>query len=191
MKKIIVLAAFLAAGVAHADWYGSTTYDRKDKQESAQVNHVYGLTVGQKFGNNGISAEVRLENEKVEPGSGAVQKQEGLAQIKVSKDFATGTPITPYAALAVGQKNKSTIDFPFWVAEVGAKAKLSDMFTLRYGYRQRTAFENNSVNSYDTTEHTVALSASLTKVDTVGLRYAQERGTSNYNTTGVYYVRSF
>jgi hypothetical protein len=144
----------------------------------------------QKFA-NGVTVEARMEDERVEPGAGAAQKQEGLMQAKVSYDIATGTIVTPYVAAALGHKNKSTVDFNFWVAEVGAKVKLTDMFNVRYGYRQRTAFDNNATNSYDTNEHTVAFGANLTKKDAVSIAYKQERGTSNYNTTGVYYTRSF
>jgi hypothetical protein len=191
MKKLIVLAAFLAAGVAQAEGtYASLSYDYKDKQDSTQLNHVLGLTVGQKL-SNGLSVEGRMENEKVDPGAGATQKQEGLVQVKGIYDISTGTMFTPYAALAIGQKNKSTVDFPYWVGEIGVKAKLNDMFTVRYGWRQRTAFDNSTTNSYDTRENTLALTANITKVDAVGIRYAQERGTSDYNTTGVFYTRSF
>ena len=166
MKKLIGLALVLAATTASAgDWYGSTTYDRKDKQASDQVNHVFGVNIGQKLG-NGLSAEVRMENERVEPGAGATQKQEGLMQGKVSYDIATGTIVTPYVAAAVGQKQKSTLDFTYWVGEVGAKAAFGPV-GLRYGWRQRTAFDNNSTNSYDTKEHTIAATYAVTKADTV------------------------
>ena len=188
MKKLF-LATVIAAvcGIAQAEGtYASITYDQKDKQASTQVNHVYGLNVGQKFA-DGWAAEVRMEDEKVT--NNGTQTQEGLAQIKVSKDFSFGL-VTPYVAGAVGQKNKATSDFPFWVGEVGAKVKLGDSLTARYGWRQRTAFDTN-VNSYDTREHTVALGYTLTKQDAVSVAYKQERGTSNYNTSGVYYTRSF
>jgi hypothetical protein len=71
------------------------TYDEKDKQNSTQMNYVYGLNVGQKF-ENGVGVEVRMEDERVEPGAGATQKQESLAQAKVSYDISTGTMFTPY-----------------------------------------------------------------------------------------------
>ena len=138
MKKLFVMAALLAATLAQAEGlYTGLTYDQKDKQSSAQVNHVYGVNVGQKF-SNGLTVEGRMENERVDVGDGT-QKQEGLMQVKASYDIATGTLVTPYVAAAVGQKNKSTIDFPFWVGEVGVKAKINDMFGVRYGWRQRAA----------------------------------------------------
>ena len=130
-----------------------------------------------------------MEDEKVDKGDGT-QKQEGLLQVKGIYDINTGTPFTPYGAVAVGQKNKATVDFPFWVGEVGVKAAFGPV-GVRYGWRQRTAFDNNSTNSYDTRENTIAATYALTKVDTIGVRYAQERGTSDYNTKGVFYTRSF
>ena len=123
MKKL-VLATVLASmfGIASAAGpYASLTYDEKDKQNSSQVNYVYGLNVGQKF-SNGLGLEARMEDERVEPGAGATQKQESLAQAKVSYDISTGTMLTPYVAAALGHKNKSTIDFHFWLAEAGVKA---------------------------------------------------------------------
>ena len=195
MKKL-VLSTIIAMvfGVAHAEGvYSSLTFDQKDKQDSTQVNYVYGLNVGQKF-TNGFAVEARMENERVEPGSGATQKQEGLAQAKVSYDIATSTMFTPYVAAALGHKNKSTVDFNFWLAEAGVKAKMGD-FGARYGVRRRTAFDNNTTNAYDTTEQTVALGYNITKNDNISVAYKQERRndsvSSEYNTRGVYYTRSF
>ena len=194
MKKFLVLAALLAAGVAQAEGvYSSLTFDQKEKQDSTQVNYVYGLNVGQKF-SNGLTVEARMEDERVEPGSGATQKQESLAQAKLSYDIATGTAFTPYVAAALGHKNKSTVDFNYWVGEAGVKAKMGD-FGARYGVRRRAAFDNNTTNAYDTTEQAVALSYNLTKQDAISVAYKQERRndsvSSEYNTKGIYYTRSF
>jgi hypothetical protein len=191
MKKFLLLAVLLAAGVAQAEGnYASLTYDQKDKQNATQTNYVYGLNVGQKF-SNGVGVELRMEDERVESTS---QKQEGLAQVKVSYDIATGTAFTPYVAGAVGHKNKSTIDFNFWLAEAGVKAKFGD-FGVRYGIRQRTAFDNSTTNAYDTTEQTLAFGYNLTKQDNISVAYKIERRndsvSSEYNTTGLYYTRSF
>jgi hypothetical protein len=195
MKKL-VLATLLASVVGFAGAtgpYASITYDEKDKQNSTQMNYVYGLNVGQKF-ENGFAAEVRMEDERVEPGSGSTQKQESLAQVKVSYDIATGTAFTPYVAGAVGHKNKSTLDFDFWVAEAGVKAKFGD-FGVRYGYRRRADWANSSTNAYNTDEQTIALGYNLTKNDNISVAYKQERRndsvSSEYNTKGIYYTRSF
>jgi hypothetical protein len=195
MKKLVLatLLASVVGVVSAAGPYASITYDEKDKQSSTQMNYVYGLNVGQKF-DNGVGVEVRMEDERVEPGSGATQKQESLAQVKVSYDIDTGTAFTPYVAGALGHKNKSTIDFNIWLAEVGVKAKFGD-FGARYGYRRRADWDNSSTNAYNTDEQTVALSYNLTKHDAVSVAYKQERRndsvSSEYNTKGIYYTRSF
>jgi hypothetical protein len=191
--KKVVLATILASvfGIASAAGpYASLTYDEKVKQNASQTNYVYGLNVGQKF-DNGFTVEARMEDERVESTS---QKQEGLAQIKVSYDIATGTMFTPYVAGAVGHKNKSTIDFNIWVAEAGVKAKMGD-FGVRYGYRRRADWDNSSTNAYNTDEQTVALGYNLTKHDNLSVAWKQERRndsvSSEYNTKGIYYTRSF
>ena len=193
MKKV-VLATILASvfGIASAaDPYAALTYDEKDKVNSAEIHYVYGLNVGVKLG-DGWSTEARMEDERVETGS--AQKQESLAQVKVNYDVSTGTPFTPYVAGAVGHKNKATIDFNFWVAEAGVKVKMGD-FGVRYGYRRRSDWAESNTNAYNTDEQTVALAYNLTKHDTVGVRFAQERRndsvSSEYNTKGIYYTRSF
>ena len=102
--------------------------------------------------------------------------------------------VLSYVAAAVGHKNKSTIDFNFWVAEAGVKAKMGD-FGVRYGYRRRTAFDNSTTNAYDTDEQTVALGYNITKNDNISVAWKQERRndsvSSEYNTKGIYYTRSF
>ena len=193
MKKV-VLATILASvfGIASAAGpYASLTYDEKDKQNSVQMNYVYGLNVGQKF-ENGFTVEARMEDERVE--TGTAQKQESLAQVKVSYDIATGTAFTPYVAGAVGHKNKATIDFNIWVAEVGVKAKFGD-FGVRYGYRRRADWEQSTTNAYNTDEQTVAFGYNITKNDNISVAWKQERAndsvSSEYNTKGIYYTRSF
>jgi len=170
--------------------YVGITYDVKDKQNADQTNYVYGLNVGQKF-DNGFTVEARMEDERVESTS---QKQEGLAQVKVSYDIATGTMFTPYVAGAVGHKNKATIDFNIWVAEAGVKAKMGD-FGVRYGYRRRSDWAESDTNAYNTDEQTIALGYNITKNDNISVAYKLERRndsvSSEYNTKGIYYTRSF
>jgi len=192
LKSLFAIVALALSCSAFADPSVSLTYDQKDKLNSSQINYVYGLNIGMKL-SDGLGVEARMEDEKVDKGDGT-QKQEGLAQVKMSYDIATGTMFTPYVAGALGHKNKATLDFNFWVAEAGVKAKFGD-FGVRYGYRRRTAFDNSTTNAYDTDEQTVALSYSITKKDTINVAYKQERAndsvSSEYNTKGIYYTRSF
>jgi hypothetical protein len=191
LVKAVLVVGLMAVGSAMAAGpYASLTYDEKVKQNASQTNYVYGLNVGQKF-DNGFTVEARMEDERVES---TTQKQESLAQIKVSYDISTGTALTPYVAGAVGHKNKSTIDFNIWVAEVGVKAKFND-FGVRYGYRRRADWDNSSTNAYNTDEQTVAFGYNLTKQDNISVAWKQERRndsvSSEYNTKGIYYTRTF
>ena len=74
------------------------------------------------------------------------------------------------------------------------KAKLGDV-SVRYGFRRRTAFDNNTTNAYDTNEQTLAVGYNLTKQDNISIAYKLERRndsvSSEYNTKGIYYTRSF
>jgi hypothetical protein len=102
--------------------------------------------------------------------------------------------VTPYVAGAVGHKNKSTIDFNFWVAEAGVKASLGDL-GVRYGYRRRSDWAESDTNAYNTDEQTIALGYNITKNDNISVAYKIERRndsvSSEYNTKGIYYTRSF
>ena len=86
----------------------------------------------------------------------------------------------------------STVDF--WIAEAGVKAKFGD-FGVKYNFRRRTAFDNNTTNAYDTNEQTVAFGYNITKNDNISVAWKQERAndsvSSEYNTKGIYYTRSF
>ena len=84
MKKLVVTTILASMfGIASAAGpYASLTYDDKDKKDSSEVHHVYGLNIGQKF-TNGLGLEVRMEDEKVDVGDGT-QKQESLMQAKAS-----------------------------------------------------------------------------------------------------------
>ena len=182
MRKYVLIAALLASTAAWAGDYASFDFSRKDKQNSGQVNDVYGLNVGHKF-DGGFAIEGRMEDEVVN-----TPKHEGLVQVKGIYDLGTWSGVTPYAALGTGYKSKSTTNFNFYVAEVGAKADLGPV-NVKYAYRQRDAYDTG--NSYNTHENSLTVGYNLTKQDSISIKYAQERGDSDYNTWGVGYTRRF
>lgn len=199
-KLVAAMVMIAAAGVASAgDWYGSASLDQKDRQNSAtgEYHNVYGLTMGTKF-NNGWSAEYLIENEQVEQSSSG-QAHEGLFQSRVNKAFDTGTIFTPYVGLAVGMKNKATIDFPIYRYDIGTNVKITEKISAKLNWRHRQAFDANlsdgTATKYNTDEVRVGLSYKLSKVDTVSVSYAQERNndgvSAEYNITAVSYTRSF
>ena len=106
---------------------------------------------------------------------------------------------TPYVGVAVGQKNKATIDFPIYRYDVGVNTALGEKVVVGLNWRHRQAFDaktsNGTATKYDTNETKLNLGYKLTKSDTVTVSYAQERNadklSSEYNTVGVSYTRSF
>ena len=193
LLALVLAASVLTASVAQADESTSVsgTFDLKDKQNSPANHEVFGLNVGHDFGNT-WSVEGRMEDERVVGNGGS---HEGLVQLKVNKDIGTWYGFTPYAGVAVGEKSKSTTNFAYYVAEIGAKAKVTDQLSVGVQERLRTPFNENldghTGYNYKTYETSVSAKYAINKSNAVGVKYAVERGDSTYNTTGVNYTYTF
>ena len=194
----MVLVATAGLAVAGDGWYSGLSMDRKDKQNSStgESHDVYGLTVGKKI-EGGFAVEGLIENEQVNKSSSG-QAHEGLMQLRVNKSFDTGTMFTPYVGVAVGEKNKATIDFPFYRYDIGVNTALTESLSVKLNWRHRQAFSdtvNGAATKYATDEASVGVGFKLTPVDTITVSYKQERNTdgvsSEYNTKGISYSRAF
>jgi opacity protein-like surface antigen len=207
MKKIFitsVLSFATCTAFASEGWYAGVSVDQKTKptadSSTGEYHNVFGVTLGYKL-SDGYSVEGLIENEQVENATTHTDsgKHEGLLQIRANKDFDTGTQFTPYIGVALGEKNKTNVDFFFYRYDLGLKIKLTDTIGTRIGYRHREGFDKEAVDGtqtkYGTDEWTVAVSYKLTPKDTVSIAYKQERKTdgvaSNYNTTGISYAKAF
>lgn len=197
--KLLAVAALFVASTAQAgDWYGSIGFDQKDKLNSKtnEFHNVTSMVIGNKLG-AGFSVEALVEEELVKNGS-ADYADEGLYQLRANKSFDTGTFLTPYAGVAVGEKNKATLSFPIYRYDVGTNVKVTDSIGVKLNWRHRQAFDthvHNAATKYNTDETKIGLYYKLSPVDTITVSYAQERNndgkSSEYNTTGISYSRSF
>ena len=193
MSKFLVAVLLTVASVsAFADGaynYASPSIDFKDKVNSTNNHTVYGITLGRDFG-NGLKVEGRMEDETVNGGA-----HEGLVQIGAVKDIGTWYGVTPYAGLAVGEKDKSTTNFIYYRADVGAKYTVMPGLTAFVQERLRTPFNENldghTGYGYKTWETSIGAKYAITPEHAVGIKYAMERGDSTYDTVGVNYVYSF
>ena len=202
MKVVNLVAALVmvAAGAAQAgDWYGSIGFDQKDKLNSKtnEFHNVTAMTIGNKLG-NGFSVEALVEEELVKNASTGDYADEGLYQLRGNKSFNTGTIFTPYVGLAVGEKNKATLSFPIYRYDIGTNIMITDTVGAKVNWRHRQAFDahvHNTATKYNTDETSIGLFYKLTAVDTITVSYKQERNndgkSSEYNTTGIAYSRSF
>ena len=193
MSKLLVALLLAVSVSAFADDSTSVsgTFDVKDKQHSPANHEVFGLNVGHDFGNT-WSVEGRMEDERVVGNGGS---HEGLVQVKVDKTLGTYFGVTPYAGVAIGEKSKSTTNFAYYVAEVGAKTNLTEQLSVGVQERLRTPFNENldgyTGYNYKTWETSVSAKYAINKSNDIGVKYAVERGDSTYNTTGVNYTYKF
>ena len=193
MSKLLAALLLVASVSAFAGESTSVsgTFDVKDNQHSPLNHEVFGLNVGHDFGNT-WSVEARMEDERVVGNGGS---HEGLVQIKADKTLGTYFGVTPYAGVAIGEKSKSTTNFAYYVAEVGAKANLTEQLSVGVQERLRTPFNENfdghTGYNYKTWETSIGAKYALNKSNVIGVKYAVERGDSSYNTTGVTYTYKF
>ena len=183
MKKLAILLALVSTSV----FAGSIEagYDFKNKVNSAADHSVYSLQYNTAALVNGLTVGVKTENETVK----TTDALEGLIQGQAKYSISTGTMFTPFANAALGQKFKNTNNFSFWVAGVGVKAQLTDKASVEGAWRRREAFESS--NSYATDEYSIKAAYEVAQNHIVGVKYARERGTSDYNTTGAFYQYKF
>ena len=189
LVAVLLSVTTLGAYAGDASTSISATFDNKDKVGSTANHDVFGLNVAHDFGNT-WKVEARMEDERVNGGA-----HEGLAQVKLNKDIGTWYGVTPYAGVAVGMKDKSTSDFFYYVAEVGAKYKVLPNLTAYVQERLRTPFNENldghTGYGYKTWETQIGAKYAITPEHAVGVKYAMERGDSTYDTVGVNYTYSF
>ena len=191
MNKFLLALLLTVSAVASAGEYNYVTpsIDFKDKVNSPNNHTVYGITVGHDFGNT-WKVDARMEDETVNGGT-----HEGLVQVSATKDIGTWYGVTPYASVAVGEKSKTTTNFVYGVAAVGAKYTVYPGVTVSAQSRLRTPFNEgldlHTGYNYKTVENSIGAKWQFAKDQAVGIKYAVERGDSQYDTVGVNYSYNF
>jgi hypothetical protein len=101
--------------------------------------------------------------------------------------------ISLYTRAAVGEKFTGSTtygNFGYYSVEPGVLVPIGKTgLTARVGYRFRSAFD--TANNDTTRTSRAGVSYTLTKKDTIGVRYDQMRGDSNQNVWAFNYSRSF
>lgn len=90
---------------------------------------------------------------------------------------------------AVGQRMNSSGDSSYYVIQPALIIPLDDKFSLRVAYRYRDAFDRSVADNTGTAR--LGINYSLTKKDSVGIRYDRMRGDSNQNSWNFSYSRRF
>jgi hypothetical protein len=191
MKKSIISLAMLSVMSASALASEYVSLDYSDKQKVGLLEHhdVYGVAVGSNLGP--VTVEGRLENEVVHDPA----KHEGLAQVKATYNIGKWYGVTPYIAGAVGEKDKATINFGYYVVESGLKYSVFQNLDVGVARRLRSPFseskEHTGPDLYRTYENSAFASFKLDGKNSLTAKIARERGDSNYNTVNVGLKHSF
>lgn len=179
MKKFIVLAALLAAGVAQAGGYTSLEYYDEHNRATGADNIKEAIVVGMKEG--AMDYSLKMENSQTEFGNGSISQ--GM-EIRVKRTFDMF-----YLGGRLGEKVTSSANFSHYAVDAGVKIPLGAGFTGDVGARYRNAFETG--HSYETTRAHVAVGYALTKQDSVAVRWSRSWGDEEKDAWRLQYTRSF
>ena len=179
MKKFIVLAALLAAGVAQAGGYTSLEYYDEHNRATGADNIKEAIVVGMKEG--AMDYSLKMENSQTEFGNGSISQ--GM-EIRVKRTFDMF-----YLGGRLGEKVTSSANFSHYAVDAGVKIPLGAGFTGDVGARYRNAFETG--HSYETTRAHVAVGYALTKQDSVAVRWSRSWGDEEKDAVRLQYTRSF
>ena len=179
MKKFIVMAALLAAGVAQAGGYTSLEYYDEHNRATGADNIKEAIVVGMKEG--AMDYSLKMENSQTEFGNGSISQ--GM-EIRVKRTFDMF-----YLGGRLGEKVTSSANFSHYAVDAGVKIPLGAGFTGDVGARYRNAFETG--HSYETTRAHVAVGYALTKQDSVAVRWSRSWGDEEKDAVRLQYTRSF
>jgi len=176
MKKIIVLAALLAAGTAFAGGFGAVEYSSRDGVNGNADARATKVTMGTDI-NSTFKADFSLRQK--------TDTDNDLSDTRLEAGLTGSVPVagslTGYGRVAVGEKFKSSTNYSYYSVEPGVKYAVTPELSVKLGYRYRAA--SDSVNADTTRTWRTGVEYAITKNYCVGLGYDQVRGDSEYNAT--------
>lgn len=176
MKKIIVLAALLAAGTAFAGGFGAVEYSSRDGVNGNADARATKVTMGTDI-NSTFKADFSLRQK--------TNTDNDLSDTRLEAGLTGSVPVvgslTGYGRVAVGEKFKSSTNYTYYSVEPGVKYTVTPELSVKLGYRYRAA--SDTVNADTTRTWRTGAEYAITKNYFVGLGYDQVRGDSNYNAT--------
>jgi opacity protein-like surface antigen len=177
MKKLIVLAGFLAAmtaSTAFAQGFGSVEYGNRSGVDGDASSQSVKVTLGKQLNDN-VAVDVSSRFAKDDN----VTTNTTRLEAGVTGTMPVGNGFSVYTRGAVGENFTSADNWSYYSVEPGVKYAVSNALTVRAGYRYRDAFSSADTDL----TRTVRLGAdyALNKTYTVGLGYDRQRGDSEFN----------
>jgi len=187
MKKFLVLAMLLAAGVAQAQNKGYASFEYYDEHNRAtSADNLKGAVVaGMKTPEN-WDYSLKMESSQAELGNGSISTG---VETRIRKSFPNALGVfTPWAGVRLGESIKSSTHFSYYAVEGGLKFPIAGDLSGDVGYRYKDAFSTASQR----TDRVYALvSYAVTKQDSVGLRFTRSYGDEEKDAWRLSYTRSF
>jgi opacity protein-like surface antigen len=179
MKKFLVLAVLLAAGLAHAGEYVTLDYSKDTNRKTNESGIKEGVVLGIKSGVNDYS--LRMDIAQKEFGNGSISQ---TIETRYRRSFDMF-----YLGGRLGEKVTSSTHFGYYAFDVGVKIPLSDKFTGDVGYRYRNAFDVS--NNFQSDRIQFGVGYAVTKKDSVGVRWMRSWGDDEKDTWRLMYTRKF
>jgi hypothetical protein len=179
MKKFLVLALVLVAGLANAGEYMSLEYSDETNRQTQVPNIKAGVIVGTKDGVNDYS--LKMETAQKEFGNGSISE---AMEARYKRNFDMF-----YLGGRLGEKVTSSTHFNYYAFDTGVKIPLGSNFTGDLGYRYRNAFD--TANKYQSDRIHLGVGYAVTKKDLVTVRWMRSWGDDEKDTWRLIYTRSF
>ena len=179
MKKLLAMAALLAASTAFAGGFGSVEYSDRDGVNGGADARATKVTMGTDI-NSLLKADVSLRQKtNTDNDLSDTRLEAGLTATQP----VGGTGLSVYGRGAVGEKFKTASNYTYYSVEPGVKYAVTPALSVKGGYRYRAA--TDSVNADTTRTWRAGVEYALTKNYFVGLGYDRVRGDSEYNATNI------
>ena len=179
LVKALLLVSLMAVGSAMANGYASLEYYDETNRVTKADNIKEALVVGIKSGSTDYS--LKMENSQTEFGKGSISQ--GL-EYRMKQSFG---PM--YLGGRLGERVTSSTHFSHYALDAGIKVPMFTGSFLDVGGRYRNAFD--IANKFQTTRFHTAVGYSLTKQDTVAVRWSRSWGDEEKDAWRLQYTRSF
>jgi opacity protein-like surface antigen len=186
--KLAVLALALVAGAAHAQFkgYGTFEYSDETNRETKKDSIKGAFVIGGKNA-QGWDLSAKFESGQQSFGNGDISS--GLeGRIRKNWNNALGS-VTPWLGFRGGEAIKKDDNWLYYALEGGLKFPVAGALSADVGYRYRNATEQ--WRNFETHRGHLTLNYALTKVDSVGVRFARSYGDDEKDAWRLSYTRSF
>jgi hypothetical protein len=183
MKKFLIGAMLTLSAIsaqAQLKPFVSFDYADEEKRSDGSKNAAVNMTIGVKAPNKWEYSIKAGYSDQASPGTSSSSQNTQNVELKIKKSFETGLGVYPYFAVRFGQKftAANAVNIKHYAVDLGLKVPVGAGFAVDVGSRYRNAFNQDSVEPFDSVRYHATLLYDFNENHGVGLRYAQSHGAS-------------